>query len=298
MRTTIFLSLGLLACATPSGTATAPGTLPSGGEVVMTVNGNIEVTQPMVDAVTARIPPAQLERMQTSGQMQQLHEQLAVGEILYQRAIDEGVLNEEAAKFGAAMAVRQYLASYMVQRAGEGEVSDEDLQKMYEERSVQYQKAQAHASHILVKELDEANALLAKINAGEDFAALAKEHSTDPGSGKEGGDLGWFEAGRMVKEFSDAAFAANAGDVVGPVETRFGFHIIKVHEKRDMTPLDDVRDQLKETIQRTNQESYLDEVTKSLEISKPGDEKAAAPAEAEGDAAAAAGDEAAAADKE
>ena len=296
MRTTIFLSLGLLACATPSGSSSVPGTLPSGGEVIMTVNNSIEITQPMVDAVTARIPPAQLERMQASGQMQQLHEQLAVGEILYQRAIDEGVLNEEAAKFGAAMAVRQYLASYMVQRAGEGEVSEEDLQKMYEERSVQYQKAQARASHILVKELDEANEILGKVNAGGDFAALAKEHSTDPGSGKQGGDLGWFEAGRMVKEFSDATFAANAGDVVGPVETRFGFHIIKVHEKRDMTPLDDVRDQLKETIQRTNQENYLDEVTKSLEITKPGDEKAAEAPAAGGEAAE--GDGNAAADKE
>lgn len=297
MRTTVFLSLGLLACATPSGPAAAPGTLPSGGEVVMTVNGNIEITQPMVDAVTARIPKAQLERMEASGQMQQLHEQLAVGEILYQRALDEGVLNEEAAKFGAAMAVRQYLASYMVQRAGEGEVSDEDIQKMYEERSVQYQKAQAHASHILVKEKAEADALLARINGGEDFAELAKAHSTDPGSGKQGGDLGWFEAGRMVKEFSDATFAANAGDVVGPVETRFGFHIIKVHEKRDMTPIEDVRDQLVETIQRTNQENYLDEVTKSLQISKPGDDKAPAADAAPSDAAAEGGD-AAAADKE
>ena len=279
MRTNMLLSLGLFACATPTDSS-EPGALPSGGEVIMTVNGDIQITQPMIDAVTARIPPAQLERMEASGQIEQLHEQLAVGEVLYQRAITEGVLEDETARFGAAMAVRQYLASYMVQRAGEAEVSEEDIKKMYEERAVQYQKAQAHASHILVKEQDKANELLEKINAGEDFAALAKEHSTDPGSGKQGGDLGWFEAGRMVKEFSDATFAANAGDVVGPVETRFGFHIIKVHEKRDMTPLEDVRDQLKETVQRTNQETYLDEVTKSLEIKKAGEEEPAPEAEA------------------
>ena len=83
------------------------------------------------------------------------------------------------------------------------------------------------ASHILVKSEKDAKDLLAKINSGENFEELAKKHSTCP-SGKKGGDLGWFGKGMMVKEFEDASFKAKDGDVVGPVKTQFGYHIIKV----------------------------------------------------------------------
>lgn len=83
------------------------------------------------------------------------------------------------------------------------------------------------ASHILVKTEKEAKDILAKINSGENFETLAKKHSTCP-SGKKGGDLGWFGKGMMVKEFEDASFSAKDGDVVGPVKTQFGYHIIKV----------------------------------------------------------------------
>lgn len=83
------------------------------------------------------------------------------------------------------------------------------------------------ASHILVNSEKDAKDILAKINSGESFEDLAKKHSTCP-SGKKGGDLGWFGKGMMVKEFEDASFSAKDGDVVGPVRTQFGYHIIKV----------------------------------------------------------------------
>ncbi len=83
------------------------------------------------------------------------------------------------------------------------------------------------ASHILVKTESEAKQIMQKINAGDDFAKLAKMYSQCP-SGNAGGDLGYFGKGQMVKPFEDACFKANAGDVVGPVKTQFGWHIIKV----------------------------------------------------------------------
>lgn len=83
------------------------------------------------------------------------------------------------------------------------------------------------ASHILVNSEKDAKEILAKINAGENFELLAKKHSACP-SGKSGGDLGWFGRGMMVKEFEDAAFSAKDGDIVGPVKTQFGYHIIRV----------------------------------------------------------------------
>jgi len=95
------------------------------------------------------------------------------------------------------------------------------------------------ASHILVKFNDnkdsakaEANKILARAKKGEDFAKMATELSEDKGSAEKGGDLGFFGKGRMIKEFEDAAFAAEKGQIVGPVETQFGYHIIKVTDKK------------------------------------------------------------------
>ena len=90
---------------------------------------------------------------------------------------------------------------------------------------------QVRASHILVKTEDEANRILKRINDGEDFLAVAKRLSSCP-SRKNGGDLGWFGKGQMVPEFEQAAFAADTGNVIGPVKSQFGFHVIKVTGKK------------------------------------------------------------------
>ncbi|MFH1285158.1 MAG: peptidylprolyl isomerase [Candidatus Micrarchaeota archaeon] len=87
------------------------------------------------------------------------------------------------------------------------------------------------ASHILVSTLEEANSVLAQLKSGADFAQLARKFSSCP-SGKSGGDLGFFGKGQMVKEFENAAFALSLNGISQPVKTQFGFHIIKLTEKR------------------------------------------------------------------
>jgi parvulin-like peptidyl-prolyl isomerase len=96
-----------------------------------------------------------------------------------------------------------------------------------------------HARHILVETEDEAKKVLERIQAGEDFAAVAKELSTDTGSKEEGGDLGWFPRGMMVTEFEDAAFALEAGQTSEPVKSSFGYHIINVIERDPNRALDE-----------------------------------------------------------
>lgn len=83
------------------------------------------------------------------------------------------------------------------------------------------------ASHILVANEKDARSIMDRIAKGEDFAALAKRFSKCPSKSK-GGDLGWFTKGQMVKEFEDACFSGKTGDVVGPVRTEFGYHVIKI----------------------------------------------------------------------
>ena len=90
---------------------------------------------------------------------------------------------------------------------------------------------EVRASHILVDKKAEAERLIQKINSGSSFEDLAKKHSSCP-SGKKGGDLGYFGRNRMVKAFEEAAFNLNKGDVSQPVETQFGYHIIKVTDTR------------------------------------------------------------------
>jgi len=90
---------------------------------------------------------------------------------------------------------------------------------------------QVKASHILVKGQDKANEILQRIRSGDNFERLAQEFSDCP-SKKRGGDLGYFGRGMMVKEFEKAAFDAEKGEVVGPIKTQFGWHIIKVVDKK------------------------------------------------------------------
>lgn len=123
-----------------------------------------------------------------------------------------------------------------------------ELYKLEQKRFTE--QATVRVSHILVSKGDDAKekalSILERLRAGGDFAALAKEHSADPGSAAKGGDLGFFERGRMVKPFEDAAFAAEVDAVVGPVETQFGQHIIKVTAKKPegRKPYDDVKAEL------------------------------------------------------
>ena len=146
-------------------------------------------------------------------------------------------------------------------KEGAGAVNDEKLKAFYDDAVKNLPKEdEARARHILVPTEDEAKAIAAKIKAGEDFAKLAKELSKDPGSGKDGGDLGYFSKDRMVKEFSDAAFAMKPGDISAPVKSQFGWHLIKLEDRRvkPAPALAEVKDELSRyLVQKAQQEMIL-----------------------------------------
>ncbi|MEW5825862.1 MAG: peptidylprolyl isomerase [Candidatus Bipolaricaulota bacterium] len=122
--------------------------------------------------------------------------------------------------------------------------TEEELLAFYEKNIVRYDESeQVRASHILVADEAEADALKEQLASGADFAELARAVSLDEGSKASGGELGWFERGQMVAEFEEAAFAATPGEIVGPVETTYGYHLILVAERKEArTPtLSDVR---------------------------------------------------------
>lgn len=122
------------------------------------------------------------------------------------------------------------------------EVTDEEIQAKYDILSTEL-----NGRHILVADEATAKELIEKINAGEDFATLATEHSIDPASAANGGELGWFSTGKMVAPFEDAAYALELNTISAPVQSDFGFHIIQITEKRKIEGYASLEDE-KETI--------------------------------------------------
>jgi peptidyl-prolyl cis-trans isomerase C len=139
-------------------------------------------------------------------------------------------------------------------------VTDQSMHELYTETVKNLKpEPEIRASHILVETEDQAKDIVKKLKAGEDFAKLAKELSKDPGSGQQGGDLGFFTKERMVPEFSAAAFALDIGQISDPVKSQFGFHIIKVMEKREkpVPTFDEVKDQIEQFMYRKNQQDTV-----------------------------------------
>ena len=153
---------------------------------------------------------------------------------------------------------------------------DDTLKTMSPEEEV-------HARHILVPEEAEAKAAVARLKKGEDFAKLAAELSKDPGSGKEGGDLGWFAKERMVPEFAEAAFKLKKGEISEPVKSQFGWHVIKLEDRRTkpLPTFEEVKPQIDQYLVRKAQQDLivsLREKAKVERLDKPAAPAAPAPA--------------------
>ncbi|GGN60654.1 peptidylprolyl isomerase [Oceanobacillus indicireducens] len=131
------------------------------------------------------------------------------------------------------------------------EITDEEIEQRYD-RS----KTEIDAQHILVADEETANEVKEKLDDGEDFGELAKEYSTD-GSAQDEGKLGYFTAGSMVPEFEDAAYNMEVGEISDPVESQYGFHIIKVNDIRDVEDVEELED-VKEDIRRDLQIAKMD----------------------------------------
>ena len=152
----------------------------------------------------------------------------------------------------AQMAMRETLKDVVV--------SEEEIEAYYEANKQHFTKGDTgSAKHILTDSEEKCNSILESITTGEtEFEPAAKEFSTCP-SGAKGGALGEFGRGQMVKEFEDAAFAAEIGHVVGPVKTQFGYHLIKVEKKNEaiVASLEEVKETIRRTLlQQKQNEAY------------------------------------------
>lgn len=118
-------------------------------------------------------------------------------------------------------------------------VTDKELKEYYDNY-----KPEIKARHILVEDEAKANEIKQKLDGGAKFEDVAKESSTDPGSAQNGGDLGWFGAGKMDPEFENAAYALKVNEISAPVKTQFGYHIIQVTDKKEKKSYDEMKKQM------------------------------------------------------
>ncbi|HCZ00369.1 MAG: peptidylprolyl isomerase [Rhodobacterales bacterium RIFCSPHIGHO2_02_FULL_62_130] len=169
---------------------------------------------------------------------------------------------------------RGYLSNIALEAVVSTAVTDTALQAAYDARFKDAApQTEYSAAHILVDSEEKANELKTQLDGGADFAELAKANSTDTGSGANGGDLGWFGLGMMVKPFEEAVVAAEIGKVAGPIKTDFGFHLILVNETRvaAQPTLDDLRDELASEIEQAAVEAYVKSLTDAATVEKPGE---------------------------
>lgn len=141
-------------------------------------------------------------------------------------------------------------------------VTDEDIEKYYEEHKDEFEKRDA--AHILVEDKETAEEIKQRLDDGENWDDLAKEFSKDTQNAQNGGQLGEFSKGQMVKEFEDAAFALNEGDISEPVETNFGWHIIKMNKVLDSAS--DSKEQISELLKTEKYNEYIKKLNDEADI--------------------------------
>lgn len=174
------------------------------------------------------------------------------------------------------------LMERMLTDEGKTAASEEAMRKVYDEAKAQMKpEEEVRARHILVETEAEANTILGEIKGGADFAELAKQKSKDPSAAAGGGDLGYFTKEQMVPEFADVAFKMSPGQLSNPVKSQFGWHLIKVEDKRTkpMPEFEQVKEQIETFVTRRAQAAFVGKLRESAKVerfdAKPADAKPA-----------------------
>jgi peptidyl-prolyl cis-trans isomerase C len=237
---------------------------------IATVNGKTVTDKDMKEALSSMSEGQRRALMKDYNSRRQVINQMIDQELLEQEAQKEKL--DQDAEFKAALDAfkHQYLANRVLRKNLSGKMTDAAAKHFYEANKTRYSTESVHAQHILVADESKAQEILAMAKApGADFEALAEKYSKDPSAKNNRGDLGFFGRGQMVAEFTDAAFAGKEGEIVGPIRTSYGYHIIKVIEKKPGKILEysDVEGRVMSDMQAEVTQAYLDNLRKGAKIS-------------------------------
>lgn len=238
-----------------------------GNNTIATVNGE-KITESMLNAAESQIGQS-FGQMPEDQKRQVLIDVLVDLLLLAQQARKDGIENTEEYKQRLEFLKIQSLRDEYFNKNVIDLVSDEEIKARYEQESADTEnELEVDASHILVETEVEAIEIITLLDEGGDFAELAKEKSTGP-SGPNGGQLGYFGKGRMVKPFETAAFELEIDSYTKePVETQFGWHVIKVNDRRQKPapPFEQIEPQIRQSIIREKYEGIISGLKASAEI--------------------------------
>jgi peptidyl-prolyl cis-trans isomerase C len=247
--------------------------------VVATVNGT-EIHQS--DLAVAEEEAGQLPPMAPAAKQDYLVQFMADMILVSKAAEDRKLGDSDAFKRKVEFARRKLLMESLLQSVGKEALTDAAMHKVYDDAVKQMGKEQeVHARHILIRAAagdekaskaaeDKIKMVIARLNKGEDFAKVASEVTEDPSGKANGGDLGYFTKEQMVPEFSEVAFKLDKGQISGPVKTQFGWHVIKVEDKRvKPTPkFEEVKPQIEQYVVRKAQADLVSKLRASAKIER------------------------------
>jgi peptidyl-prolyl cis-trans isomerase C len=242
---------------------------PSGtGPVIARVNG-VDIREGDL-ALAEEDLGGQMQATSPEARREQLIAYLTDMAIVAQAADKKNLADNPDFKRRLAFLRAKLLMGFELQQEAKAALNDAALHQTYDDavRSMGEQE-EVRARHILVESEEEAKALLDQLKAGGDFAALAKDKSKDPG-GAAGGDLGYFTKEQMVPEFAEVAFKMYPGQISNPVKTQFGWHIIKLEDKRTKKPpeFDAVKDQIEAYLARKAQSDFIAQLRQTAKIER------------------------------
>ena len=253
LLTMLFIGLVITACG---------GKSPDDSKVLATVNGDVITQNDYDDYLKARHlqqPPLADKEKEKHDVLDEMISRVLLGQNARKNKLDQEPdvyfqIKRQTENILARATLRQYLK--------DSPIIDEEVQKRYEQEVAKTHKLEYHARHILLKTKEEADEILKKVQTGN-FAALAKQKSSDVQSGKQGGDLGWFNQGAMVPEFFNAVLEMKKGEISKePVKSEFGWHIIKLEDTRPLKV--PAFDQVKANVRQLVQQEKIDAMVKGL----------------------------------
>ncbi len=247
----------------------APGTNQTGPNTVLATVGTEKITRKDFTAELDKLPPQYRQMANDPEIKKEFLNTLVTRNLLYQEGMRQKMLQEPEVQEKIADFTKKVVVAALLDKEVNDKVkniSDKELEKYYQEHQQEFQQPkQVRARHILLKDEKTADQVLARLKKGEDFAKLARENSTCP-SKSRGGELGFFTRQQMVKEFSDAAFALQPGEISPVVKTQFGYHIIQVEEvkKGRQQSFAEVKEQLREKIAAEKKNKYFNDYVAAL----------------------------------
>jgi peptidyl-prolyl cis-trans isomerase C len=256
---------GCLAVALLAGT---PAFAEDANPVLAKVNG-AEIRQSDVALAEEELGPS-LAQMDPATKKDNVLSFLIDMKIVAKVAEEKKIADREDFKTRLAFARNRLLMDDLLAVEGKAATTDDAMKKVYDDASKQITGEQeVHARHILVETEDEAKQVEEELKKGADFAELAKKKSKDPGA-SDGGDLGFFTKDQMVPEFSAVAFALEPGKISDPVKSQFGWHVIKVEEKRNRKApdFDQVKAQIETYVTRKAQADYVAKLRETAKIER------------------------------